>query len=393
MYMKVSRIESAPARASNMSLNEKLALHAGRPTGFDYLRIILSIAIVCEHSIITSYGETAGGAVWQLPFRPLVGMFLPMFFALSGFLVAGSLFRTASLVQFLGLRVIRIYPALCVEVLISALLIGPLLTSLPLKDYFSSPVFYLYLLNITGDIHYLLPGLFQNNPFPDTVNLQLWTVPFELGCYITLSLLAVIGIKKFHWMAPAATVLLLLAYFVVRVIVKKQWALIAIHGGLPGPLLIACFLSGVSLYLYKEKLPWSRSLCAISGVLTALLFGFIPLGDFIAAPVAAYFTVSLGVTNPKKLRILQGADYSYGIYLYGFVLQQALASFPWAREWWINILFCVPAAIGMAAASWHFIEKPALDLRRYFQSQSAKHNEPGLEGLPAGKSPLPAAGA
>jgi peptidoglycan/LPS O-acetylase OafA/YrhL len=388
MYMKVAQIESAPA---NISLNEKLALHGGRPTGFDYLRIVLSIVIVCEHSIITSYGETAGAVVWQLPLRPLVGMFLPMFFALSGFLVAGSLFRTTSLVQFIGLRVIRIYPALCVEVLISALLIGPPLTTLPLKEYFSSPVFYLYLLNITGHIHYLLPGLFQSNPFPDMVNLQLWTVPFELGCYITLSLLAVLGIKKFHWMAPAATVLLLLAYFVVRVIVKKQWALIAIHGGLPGQLLIACFLAGVSTYLYKEKLPWSHSLCAVSGVLTALLFGFIPFGDFIAAPFAAYFTVSLGVTNPKKLRVLQGADYSYGIYLYGFVLQQALASFPWAREWWINILFCVPAAIGMAAVSWHLIEKPALNLRRYFQPRSAQHNEAGLEGLR--KSPLPAAGA
>jgi peptidoglycan/LPS O-acetylase OafA/YrhL len=378
---------------SNISLNDKLALHAGRPTGFDYLRIVLSIAIVCEHSIITSYGETAGAAVWQLPFRPLVGTLLPMFFALSGFLVAGSLFRTTTLVQFLGLRVIRIYPALCVEVLISGLLIGPLLTALPLKEYFSSPVFCLYLLNITGDIHYLLPGLFQSNPFPNTVNMQLWTVPFELGCYITLSVLAVLGIKKFHWIAPAATVLLLLAYFVVRVIVKKQWALIAIPGGLPGQLLIACFLAGVSLYLYKERLPWSRSLCAISGVVTASLVGLIPFGDFIAAPVAAYFTVSLGVTNPKKLRVLQGADYSYGIYLYGFVLQQALASaFPWAREWWINILFCVPAAIGAAAVSWHFIEKPALNLRRYFQPKSAERNESGLAGLTAGKSPLPAAG-
>jgi peptidoglycan/LPS O-acetylase OafA/YrhL len=377
---------------SNISLNEKLALHAGRPTGFDYLRISLSVAIVCVHSIVTSYGETAGAEIWHLPFRPLVGMFMPMFFALSGFLVAGSLIRTTSLAQFLGFRVLRIYPALCVEVLISALLIGPLLTSLPLNDYFSSPVFYLYLLNITGDIHYLLPGLFQNNPLPNTVNLQLWTVPFEIMGYLTLSLLALLGMKKFHWIAPAATALLLLAYFVIRVIVKKEWASIAIAGGLPGQLLLACFFAGVSLYLYKERLPWSPSFCAISGVVTALLIGFIPFGDFIAAPFAAYFTVSLGVTNPRKLRVLQGADYSYGIYLYGFVLQQAVAAFPWGREWWINILICVPAATGMAAVSWHFIEKPALNLRRYFQPKRAQHNEPGLEGLPAGKSPLPATG-
>jgi len=377
---------------SKMSLSEKLALNGGRPTGFDYLRISLSVVIVFAHSIITSYGEAAGATIWEVPYRPLVGMFLPMFFALSGFLVAGSLVRTTSVVQFLGLRVIRIYPALCVEVLISALLIGPLLSTLPVKDYFSSPAFYLYLLNMTGDIHYLLPGLFHDNPYPNIVNMQLWTVPYEIAAYLTVALLAVIGIKKSHWIAPAATLLLLVAYFAVRVIVKKQWALIAIHGGLPGELLLACFFSGISLYLYQDRVPWSLSLCVISGVVTSLLVGLIPFGDFIVAPFVAYFTVSLGLTNPKKLRILQGADYSYGIYLYGFVLQQALASFPWAREWWINILVCVPAAAAIAAVSWHFVEKPALDLRRYFQPKSAKHNEPGIAGLTARKSPLPATG-
>ena len=278
-----------------LSLGEKLALHEGRPTGFDYLRIGLALAIVCVHSIITSYGATVGATVWQLPSRPLVGLLLPMFFALSGFLVAGSLFRTTSLVQFLGLRVIRIYPALGVEVLVSALLIGPLLTTVPLRDYFSSPVFYLYLLNVTGEIHYELPGLFQDNPYPNIVNMQLWTVPYELGCYIALFLLALIGIRRARWIAPAATVLLMLAYFVVRVAVKKQWAAVAIVGGLPGELLIACFLSGVTLYLYKDKIPWSPSLFAISGILSASLFGFIPFGDFVAAPVVAYFTVCVGV--------------------------------------------------------------------------------------------------
>jgi peptidoglycan/LPS O-acetylase OafA/YrhL len=373
-----------------ISLGEKLALHAGRPTGFDYLRITLAIAIVCVHSIITSYGATAGAEVWQLPFRPLVGLLLPMFFALSGFLVAGSLFRTTSLVQFLGLRVIRIYPALGVEVLVSALLIGPLLTSSPLKDYFSSPLLHLYLLNVTGHIHYELPGLFQDNPYPNIVNMQLWTVPYELGCYIALSLLAVVGIKKFRWIAPAATALLMLAYFAVRVVVKKQWAAIAISGGLPGELLVACFLAGVTLYLYKDKVPWSPSLCAILGILSAALFGFIPFGDFIAAPVAAYFTVSVGITNPKKLRVLQGADYSYGIFLYGFVIQQALAAaFPWAREWWINILFCVPVAVGVAAVSWHLVEKPALNLRSYLQPK--RRTESGFDGLSANEPPLPAA--
>lgn len=362
---------SIPTLTSKLSVGAKMAARDGRPTGFDYLRLALAIAIVCEHSLITSYGDAVGARVWQLPFRPAVGMLLPMFFALSGFLVTGSLFRARSLFHFLWLRVIRIYPALGVEVLVSAFILGPLLTTLPLRDYFSSSLFYSYLLNVTGHIHYLLPGLFESNPFPNVVNMQLWTIPFELGCYISLSILAVMGIKKFHWLAPAATFALMLAYFMIRWMVKT-WAQIAIPGGLPGQLLVACFLAGVALHLYKDRLPWSPLLCAASGVFAALLIGFIPLGDFIVAPVIAYFTISLGVLNPKKFWLLQHADYSYGIYLYGFVIQQAFAcSFPWAREWWLNIIFCVPATVATAALSWHLIEKPALVLRSYFDWRAA----------------------
>jgi peptidoglycan/LPS O-acetylase OafA/YrhL len=64
---------------------------------------------------------------------------------------------------------------------------------------------------------------------------------------------------------------------------------------------------------------------------------------------------------------------SYGVYLYGFVIQQTLmATCPWAREWWLNILLSVPLATGIAALSWHFVEKPALELRRYLQPKPGK---------------------
>ena len=104
-----------------------------------------------------------------------------MFFALSGFLVASSLERCKTLFTFLGLRAIRILPALAVEIFISALIIGPLFTTEPAKAYFAAPEFHDYFLNILGDIHYHLPGVFAANP-SDAVNGQLWTVPYEMIC-------------------------------------------------------------------------------------------------------------------------------------------------------------------------------------------------------------------
>jgi len=355
-----------------LSLSEKLALSKGRPTGFDYLRLGLSISVVCMHSAITSKGVEADIALWMSPLRPLIRMTLPMFFALSGFLVAGSLFRSTSLVQFLGLRVIRIYPALIIEVVLSALLLGPLLTTVPLASYFESPVFGLYLMNVTGDIHYFLPGVFENNPYPNIVNAQLWTVPVELGCYISLSALTIVGVKKRFWIAPAVTLIMMLGYFLARLI-KFHGQLPFIVGGISGFLLVVCFVCGVSLYVYRDRLPWSRSLCAISGIAAMLLVGVVPYGEYIVVPVASYFTVCLGATNVRKLSILKGADYSYGIFLYGFVIQQTVVFLcPWARECWVNILLCVPLAAAVAALSWHLIEKPTLKLRRYLKPRSAQ---------------------
>ena len=90
----------------------------------------------------------------------------------------------------------RIFPALTVEVFVSALIIGPLLTNVRWRDYFSSGVFFSYFLNVTGNIHYYLPGVFGGNPTADLVNVQLWTIPLELYCYLIITILAVLGIAR-----------------------------------------------------------------------------------------------------------------------------------------------------------------------------------------------------
>ena len=109
-------------------------------TGFDYLRIGLATAVLTWHSIILSTGSAARpGAVERAVSLPTRGH-LPMFFALSGFLVSASLERTR-LHQFLTLRVLRIVPALAVVVILSALVLGPVFTTLPLRQYLTIPEF------------------------------------------------------------------------------------------------------------------------------------------------------------------------------------------------------------------------------------------------------------
>ncbi len=65
----------------------------GRPAGFDLLRIALAMVLVFWHSFPLSYGLSANNDGWTGPVRPLIFFIVPSFFALSGFLVAGSLQR------------------------------------------------------------------------------------------------------------------------------------------------------------------------------------------------------------------------------------------------------------------------------------------------------------
>ena len=169
----------------------RLTAANGRPPGFDYMRLGLAASIIILHSVPTTDGTDHD--IFLTPLRPYIRAILPMFFALSGFLVAGSLERSKTMFGFLGLRVIRIFPALAVEVILSAFLIGAAVTTLPFASYFRDPLFLRYLLNIFGVVHFYLPGVFENNPNPRVVNGQLWTVPIELLCYVTLTALVLLG--------------------------------------------------------------------------------------------------------------------------------------------------------------------------------------------------------
>jgi peptidoglycan/LPS O-acetylase OafA/YrhL len=119
------------------------------------------------HTIILSTGSTPlDQALWSGPFCFLPAAILPMFFAVSGFL---------------ALRVLRIVPALAVVVVLSALILGPVFTTLPLRRYFTTPEFGGFFLNIVAVAHVTLPGVFEHNPDPRFIASQLWTIPFEFS--------------------------------------------------------------------------------------------------------------------------------------------------------------------------------------------------------------------
>ena len=352
------------------TLEMQLAAAGNRPAGFDYMRITLAVAVVFWHSFGISYGVPWTSEVLAGPAKPFVSVILPAFFALSGFLVAGSLARS-SLTTFVGLRVIRIAPALSVEVVISALIFGPLLTTVALDAYFTDPLLHAYFLNAIGKIQYFLPGLFPNNPIPNIVNGQLWTVPWELKCYIALTLLAVIGVARDRWVFLVCGGLAPILFVAWRLTFDAESRALNELGQVTGWALVLSFLAGVVIYQFRDRLPHSGALCALCLVLFVAAL-YLPFGEALLGLPVAYATVYLGVLNPPKTFVLRTGDYSYGIFLYGYIVQQAVAQMgPWTHHWYINFPISLAIVLVLAAISWHVVEKPALGLRRYLATIEA----------------------
>jgi peptidoglycan/LPS O-acetylase OafA/YrhL len=339
----------------------------GRTTGFDYIRLTLATSIILWHGISTSYGQVVELGYWRSPIGVAYHFVLPMFFALSGFLVCGSLDRCPTLISFFALRVLRIVPALAMEVLLSALLLGPALTVLPISAYLADPRLHAYFLNMLGDIHYVLPGVFDGNPVGHTVNAQLWTMPYELMCYLAIGGLALSGLLRHRF-----------AFLLFTLFAQSLWAWHAIalgetgsSNGASGEVLVVAFLGGLLIHLYRDRIALHAGLFAAITVL-AIWLSTLPHGAYYLPLPAAYMVVYLGLLNPPLLPLVRSGDYSYGLYLYGYPLQQAVAAFgPPARHYWINVGIALPASLLVAVCSWHALERRALSLRRFIPAMEA----------------------
>lgn len=322
-----------------------------RDNNFDQLRTLAALAVVVSHSFILangrydyepifmwSQGQTTGG-----------GLAVLVFFVLSGYLITQSYLRAPDLRRFVAARLSRILPGLAVAVLATALVLGPLRTTLSAAAYFAAPDTYLY---IVGNISLLygtdaLPGLFAANPFPHAVNGSLWTLRHEAACY---AIVVALGVAR------------LLTRHVVLVLFLAGLAALAL-GGNPhsGAAFVTEFLAGSALYLWRPRWrPGVVWLCAAGALLSLLLGGF----KLVSATAGAYLIVWCAVGASARLPDLsRWGDLSYGIYIYAFPVQQLVVSQLAGVSWTVQLAVSLPLIVGLSALSWHLVEKQAMRRR------------------------------
>ncbi len=358
--MRVDRCESKQMFQGAKTAGAILA-DTRNPGGFDYLRLVLSVGVLAFHCVTITEGRSGELAVWDSAWRALPAAILPVFFALSGFLVAGSVLRS-SLSNFVLSRVFRIVPALATEVLLSAIVLGLCVSTLPVGAYVRGPEFWQYFLNIIGWIHFRLPGVFEGNPTSGIVNLSLWTVPYELECYLALVGALVVGLVH---RARLFLGLLLGLHVAVLLWDLVRKGSLGVAESMPPRVLVLSFLSGVVLYLWRDRLVISGGRFLAAVIASAVLLTF-PLGAYLVSLPVAYVTICIGLTNPKRHWIVTSGDYSYGVYLYAFPIQQTLVHL-WPQLSAVEVfLMATPLAFMAAMFSWHVIEKPCLALRHSF---------------------------
>lgn len=377
------------------SLRQTLDKTRGVGPGFHWLRHALAIGIIAHHcraavyfsaSALAEHGAMEGidtalpsGQHLSLEdiVRPALFSLVGMFFALSGFLVTGSAFRNSDVRIFFVNRALRIIPALSVEVTLSALVLGPLVTSLGLLDYLSDPRFFRYFGNIVGHVTFFLPGVFQDNPWPNIVNGNLWTLQPEFWCYALMMLAMVTGVLRRRLMLACALIAVLLAAAVAdaghigfaNVMLRNQYTTWYVT---------AMFCIGVTAYLFADRIIIDYRIFIASAVCfwVSIVLHVVPA---LSGVFLCYCMLYLGMLDWKWWNRTVRADHSYGIYLYGFPIMQTIVHFAlpyvenWQRPAQTAALFMATLLITLCFAefSWRLVERPALGLRYKFARPKA----------------------
>ena len=328
---------------------------------FDFMRLLAAWVVLVSHCYPLGARPEQEPLASTLGLDTLGGVGVSIFFVLSGYLVTLSLERSQSLLAFARKRAVRIFPGLLVVCLLSVCILGPILTTLPLDSYWQNGQTWTYLKTISAwSIQYALPGVFENTPLPNAVNGSLWSLPYELRCYIFLMLVGVLpgGLRWKTLFVFAALIVLLLARPAVppATAFDKFFGLDHFMNKL-GLLFALGALFAAWREFFQPRL-WQV-------LIFAALLTFVPpskarLLFFLLTTGVLTLWLALSARYLPKIPQRMG-DWSYGAYLYGFVVQQILATLR-LNEYNFFLFMGLSSLLTLALAgmSWHLVEKPAL---------------------------------
>lgn len=319
-----------------------------------FMRFVAAIMVVFAHSFPLARGKHVLDPLSQFTNDVIsIGkVCVSLFFLCSGYLICRSVMRADKFIPYIKARLKRLLPPLLVVVLCSVL-IGAVLTSLPKDEYFFSGQTYKYFLNaILLPVHNL-PGVFENNAYNATVNGSLWTMPVEFACYVACYIFFKLGLlqkKKFWYTIPIVITVVIIKNYIPDILSK---------------MVVPCvfFYIGMFFYVYREQINLNIKLTPIIlAVLVISVIMFKQCAEIILILLLPYILFTLWFAIPQLPSWLgKTGDISYGIYLWGFFVQQTLV-FLWGGRMSQLLNFLLGSAISvlLGIITFFIAEKPLI---------------------------------
>jgi peptidoglycan/LPS O-acetylase OafA/YrhL len=323
-----------------------------RDNNFDVLRLAAAWAVLVSHSFalvgheepLHQFGTTLGN----------VGVLI--FFGVSGLLIRRSWEYDPSPRDFWTKRALRLVPALATVGLVTAFVLGPVVTTLSTADYFSRWETWIYPVRITLLFPFgaELPGVFDHGYYPGAVNGPLWSLPIEVFAYFLLFLLGISGLLARRSVITGLAALSL------------AWAAVWVPNtsdAVGSTYVISAFAVGAAAYSWRDRivLAWPVAL-ALLPVCIATGLGPEPLRVVTWTLASVYLSYWFAYALPPVGRMLtRFGDASYGVYIWAFPVQQTIIQVAGVdASPWLVLVVATPVVWLLAIASWRLIERPAL---------------------------------
>lgn len=360
---------------SSMKPTQQAPSLSGHANNFDVLRFLFASLVVFSHSYPLGEGHELREPLRKLTGQTtLGGLSVYCFFIISGFLIAASWERRKTVGQFLKKRVLRIYPGFIIANAVGVFLVAPMAADSAIGNALVSLQQFAWdCMRLQGT--QLSDTLFSQNHL-HAVNGSIWSIAYEFWCYIGVIILGLMPL--FH---RRSFVLGLFVASLAVAFIFPTYHLEWFGGGILGrifgypffwAMLLPNYLAGVVAWRYRDKLVVSDRVAMMSAIALAVS---IPVANSwsVMFPVCGAYLVLWAAFHP--LFRLHGfskyGDFSYGMYLYAFPIQQLLVMHnsgsmnPYA-------LFALawPLSILAGMLSWYVVERPFLRRARSMKNKS-----------------------
>jgi peptidoglycan/LPS O-acetylase OafA/YrhL len=369
-------VTQSQSHAAIATLSTPVPRPAGVPkhNNFDFLRLFLAALVVFSHSWALGVGSEEGEPFFQLTRHTIFGhgttlghLAVDGFFVISGFLITASWDRRRSTFDYFKKRVARIYPGfiVCAALCVFAL---PYLV-MPHGDWRHAPIGR-FLVDTARLYYESYPQgadgksiIFADNVFPGrSSNGSLWSIPYEFWCYVGVAVIGMLGLmsRRSIVLALFALSLLTAAVFSAGHIQFSGNVFGTIFGFPPfWARLLPFYLAGVVAWRYRDVLQFNAIGGAVALIGLAVTCA-VPHGWTVGLPVfGAYFLLWLSLESKLPVvRTSRFGDFSYGLYLYAFPIQQLIV---WkaggSMNPWLLLAISLPVSLIAGALSWHLVEK------------------------------------